>query len=346
MTVKEKDNLMKMRKLCMAVSLALGLAACGSGQEQVSTEIPESSIGASISSIDTNPFFVDMYNTLRTVGSENPQIHLQLDSAHDSVEQQNKQIEDMINNGAKALIVLLVSPKNGAEFAAKMCDRRIPVVYVYRSPGAKALQECDIAYYAGPDDRQAGILQAGLVLEGWQEHSEWDKNGDGKMQVAVLEGTVGVPSSKQRSDWVISSLKFHPEGGLGADSVDIIFRETGKYDTTYAKEVTEKWLKSPDFDKVEVIISGGDSMSMGVVEVLEQNNKKVPIYSINGMADTIEAVKRGRIEATIINDQDTFMRVAVRMAANLTNDRPATEGIYADMDEGGSVLIPLKRLDK
>ncbi|MBR7001098.1 MAG: substrate-binding domain-containing protein [Neisseriaceae bacterium] len=337
---------MKMRKLCMLMSMALGLVACDSSQNKDVSKIPETSIGASISSIDTNPFFEDMYNTLRTVGSENPQIHLQLDSAHDSEEQQNKQIEAMINSGAKALVVLLVSPKTGAEFAAKMCDRRIPVVYVYRSPGDKALQECDIAYYAGPDDRQAGILQAGLVLEGWQEHPEWDKNGDGKMQVAVLEGTVGVPSSKQRSNWVISSLKFHPEGGLGADSIDVVFRETGKYDTTYAKEVTEKWLKSPDFDKVEVIISSGDSMSMGLVEVLEQNNKKLPIYSINGMADAVDAMKRGRIEATIQNDQDTFMRAAVRIAANLTNDRPALEGLVYDMDEGGSVLVPLKRLDK
>ena len=328
------------------MSMALGLIACGGNAGQdIPKEIPATSIGASISSIDTNPFFVDMYNTLRTVGSENPQIQLQLDSAHDSVEQQNKQIEDMISNGAKALVVLLVSPKTGPEFAAKMCDRRIPVVYVYRSPGAKALQECDIAYYAGPDDRHAGILQASIVLEQWNDHPEWDKNGDGKMQIALMEGTTGVPSSKQRADWVLSSLKFHPETGLGGESIDVIFRETGKYDTTYAKEVTEKWLNSSDFNKVEVIISSGDSMSMGIADVLEANNKKLPIFSINGMADAIEAVKRGRINSTIINDQDSFMRAAVRMAANIATDRPVNEGVFYDLDENGSVQVQLKRLD-
>ena len=338
---------MKIRKLCFAVGLALGLAACGGSQQQADTsQIPAAQIGASISSIDTNPFFVDMYNTLRTVGNENAQIQLQLDSAHDNFDLQNKQVEEMINGGAKALIVLLVTPKAGPEFAAKMCDRRIPVVYVYRSPGAKALQECDIAYYAGPDDRQAGILQAGVILEQWNEHPEWDKNGDGKIQIALLEGTTGVPSSKQRADWVVSSLSFYPESGVGAGNVDTIFRETGKYDTTYAKEVTEKWLNSSDFNKVEVIISSGDSMSMGIVEVLEQNNKKLPIFSINGMADVLDAVKRGRINATIINDQDTFMRVAMRMAANLANERPANEGVLHDIDETGSVLVPLKRVDE
>lgn len=339
---------MKMRKLCLSIGIAFSLAACGfvqTSQEEDVSQIPPASIGASISSIDTNPFFQDMYDTLRKVNEENSQLQLQLDSAHDDEALQNRQIEDMINKGAKALIVLLVTPKNGPEFAAKMCERRIPVVYVYRSPGDKALQNCDIAFYSGPDDRQAGILQAGVILESWNEHPEWDKNGDGKMQVAIIEGTVGVPSSKQRSDWVVSSLKFQPETGVGSDGLDIIFRETGKYDTTYAREVTKEWLNSPDFNKVEVIISGGDSMSIGVVETLEANNKKLPIFSINGMADAIEAAKQGRIVSTIQNDQDTFMRIAARMAANLANDRPANEGVFYDMDEKGMINVQLKRIE-
>lgn len=337
---------MKMRKLCFAVGLALGLAACGgSGQRADTSKIPAAQIGAVISNIDTNPFLKGIYTNMQATAAENPQISLQLDVARDSQDTENAQLEAMLNGGAKALIVLLVDPKIGTEFASKMCDKRVPVVYINRSPGAKALQECDIAYYAGPDDRHAGILQASIVLEQWNDHPEWDKNGDGKMQIALMEGTTGVPSSKQRADWVLSSLKFHPETGLGGESIDVIFRETGKYDTTYAKEVAEKWLNSPDFNKVEVIISSGDSMSMGIADVLEANNKKLPIFSINGMADAIEAVKRGRINSTIINDQDSFMRAAVRMAANIATDRPVNEGVFYDLDENGSVQVQLKRLD-
>lgn len=336
---------MKMRKLCISLGVALGLVACNSGVEQDVSKMPAAQLGAVVSSIDTNPYFQSMYKSFQDTASENSQLSLQLEASKDDQELQNNQIEAMINSGVKALVINLADTKVGPEFASKMCDRRIPVVYINRSPGNKALQECDIAYFVGSDDNQAGILQAQLALENWTEHPEWDKNGDGKMQIAVLEGNLAIHSAKIRAGWAISSLKFNPESGLGSEGVDIVFQETARYSLDVAKEVVGKWLNSPDFNKVEVILAGNDNMAMGAGEVLEAANKKVPIFGIDGLPKTQEAIRHGRVYATILNDADTQARTALRMAANLANERPVTEGLYMDIDESGVISVPLRRLD-
>ena len=336
---------MKMRKLCISLCVALGLVACSSDLEQDVSKIPAAQLGAVVSSIDTNPYFQSMYKSFQDTAAENSQLNLQLEASKDDQELQNNQIEAMINSGAKALVINLADTKVGPELAMKMCDRRIPVVYINRTPGNKTLQECDIAYFVGSDDYQAGILQAQLALENWTEHPEWDKNGDGKMQLAILEGNPAIHSARIRANWAISSLKFNPENGLGSEGIDIVLQETGRYSLDVAKEVVGKWINSPDFNKVEVILAGNDNMALGAAEILEANNKKLPIFGIDGLPKTQDAIKHGRVFATILNDADTQARVALRMAANLANERPVNEGVFLDMDESGTVSVPLRRLD-
>ena len=335
---------MKMRRLCFTVGVALSLVACGGNQGANAGKFPAAQIGAVVSSIDSNPFFQGMYKSFQDTASENSQLNLQLEASKDDQEKQNNQIESMLNSGAKALVVNLADNSIGAEFAAKMCDRRVPVIYINRSPGVKALQECDIAYFVGSDDRQGGTLQAQVVLENWNEHPEWDKNGDGRIQVAILEGNPAIPSSKQRADWVASGLKFAPEGGLGSDGVDIIFRETGRYNLDVARDVVTKWSNTSDFNKVEVILAGNDNMALGAADALDNINKKIPIFGIDGVPKAQDAIKHGRIHATIINDYDTQSRIALRMAANLANNLPVMQGVYQDIDENGIISVQLKRL--
>lgn len=337
---------MKMRKLCCVMSMALGLVACGGNQTADTSKMPAAQIGASISSIDTNPLFEHLYNAMRSVGAENSQINLQLDSAHDDEELQYKQIESMISGGAKVLVVLLVAPQNGSQFAAKMCDRRIPVVYVSRSPGSKALQDCDIAYYVGPDEPSGGLIQAKTALEQWHEHPEWDKNGDGKMQVAVLEGPVTTRSSRQRADWAVNGLKFFPEGGLGAEGVELLLSAPAGYDKKMAEDVVKnQWLNSAEFKNVEVILAGNDNMALGAANALEANGQKLPTFAIGGTPEGLSAAKSGRIQGTVFNDNVTTAQVALRVAANIANERPASEGFFMTMDESSSFLVPMKSVE-
>ncbi|MBQ9619312.1 MAG: galactoside ABC transporter substrate-binding protein, partial [Neisseriaceae bacterium] len=73
--------------------------------------------------------------------------------------------------------------------------------------------------------------------------------------------------------------------------------------------------------------------------------KKIPVFGIDATPAGQEGVKSGRIFATIVNDYDTQVRVAVRMAANLATQRPVLEGLSVDMDESGTVLVPLRSLN-
>lgn len=335
-------------KSIIAVLIAAGLTACSFQEVQTQQDegIPATNIGAVISAIDTNPFFQGMYRSLESVAAENKQLELQLESSQNNQELQDQQIEKMIANGAKALVVNLADAKVGKDFATKMCARGTPVVYINRSPGNKALQDCEIAHFVSSDDRQAGMLQAEKVLTAWKVHSEWDKNADGKMQIAVLVGNPAITSAKPRADWVAESLKFHPQHGLGSGKVEVLLRETAQYNQQVAQELIKTWAaNNPEFEQVEVIVAGNDNMALGAAAALETLGKKIPVFGIDATPAGQEGVKSGRIFATIVNDYDTQVRVAVRMAANLATQRPVLEGLSVDMDESGTVLVPLRSLN-
>ena len=337
---------MKIQKLCVIIGIALSLASCKNDTvAKDNSAIPAANIGAVVSSIDSNPFFQGMHKSFQAVAQENPQLKMQVEASKDDQNLQKTQIDNMLNSGAKALVVNLADASIGAQFAEEMCTRGVPVVYINRSPGNRALQKCKTAFFVGSDDEQGGILQAQLVLENWRNHPEWDKNKDGKIQYAMLEGNYAIASAKLRANWAAQSLKFHPAIGLGSENVEAIFSETAKYNAEVAKEVVSRWLETPEFEQVELILAGNDNMALGAADALESAGKKIPIFGIDAVPRALEAQQQGRIFATIINDYDTQSRIAVRMAANLANGLPVMHGLNAvDLDDNHNVRVRLKRV--
>lgn len=337
---------MKIQKLCVIIGMALSLASCKNDNVvEDSSVMPAANIGVVVSSIDSNPFFQGMHKSFQAVSQENSQLKVQLEASKDDQNLQRTQIDSMLNNGAKALVVNLADASIGAQFANEMCTRNVPVVYINRSPGNAALQKCKTAFFVGSDDEQGGILQAQLVLENWRNHPEWDKNKDGKIQYAMLEGNYAIASAKLRANWASQSLKFYPQLGLGSENVEAIFSETAKYNGDIAKEVVSRWAATPEFEQVEVILAGNDNMALGAADALESVGKKVPIFGIDAVPRALEAQQQGRIFATIANDYDTQSRIAVRMAANLANNRPVMQGLDAiDLDDNRNVRVRLKRV--
>ena len=128
-------------KKAFVSSVYLGiLAACSQGTPPTSpqnTTYPTATVGASVSSIETNPFFQGMYASFEQVGKEQDSLKIFVDSASNNQEKQDAQLQDMVKRGAKALVVNLADVKQGGAFVKRLCQEKIPVVYINRNPGDK-----------------------------------------------------------------------------------------------------------------------------------------------------------------------------------------------------------------
>lgn len=315
---------MKKLLLGVAISSITLLSACSnSDNSQKSVALPETTIGATISSIETNPFFQGAYKTIQTVGEQQKQVTILLENSNDSQQVQYEQLEHMKNKGAKAFVINLVDVGEGEKVIKKYCGQ-IPLVFFNRSPGDKALANCEHAYFVDGDASQAGVLQGLQILENWKKHPEWDKNKDGIIQFAIVEGIPNHAGAMARSKWAIGTLQNYPSLGV---PVQKIFSEHAMFQTAIAKDVVKRWITQPQFSQVEVLFANNDSMAIGAIEALKEANKKVPVFGIDGTDAANNAIKKGDMVATVFNDYDNQAKVAVRMATNLAAGLPVMTGI-------------------
>ena len=78
-----------------------------------------------------------MYESAKGVMQQQPSLTLLLEQADNDQNKQYQQLDDMLQQGAKALVVNLADVSQGQAFVEKYCKKGVPVVYLNRNPGDK-----------------------------------------------------------------------------------------------------------------------------------------------------------------------------------------------------------------
>lgn len=331
----------KYLNLCILVGFVGSLVGCWSDKKTTveTSAYPVSTVGMSMSSIETNPFFQGAYQAYEAQAKNEPNLKLLIDSANNNQETQNRQLDDMVAKGAKSLVINLVDVGQGKAMIDKYCGR-IHLVFFNRSPGDKNLASCPTAYFVDGDAVQAGVLQGLSVLEKWKKNPNWDKNKDGKIQFAMLQGIPNHAGAMARTKWAIGTMQNYPSLGI---PVEQVFSDYANFNGEKAKELMNSWLLSPDFDKVEVILANNDTMALGASQVLKDNNLKLPIFGIDATNDAKKAITAGDMTATVFNDYANQARASLRLASNLSAGVEPLVGIDYKM-EHKVIRVPYQEL--
>ncbi|MDO5050235.1 MAG: galactose ABC transporter substrate-binding protein [Moraxella equi] len=318
---------MKLTYLWLLTSAVL-LGACSNSMDQVQmSDYPQSTVGLTTSNTQ-NAFFKAFYDAYETEVAAQSSVTAFLDNANNDQEAQNQQIETMISKGAKALVVNLVDVNQGEVVIQRYCDK-VSLVFFNRSPGDKALAKCQNAYFVDGDATQAGILQGLKVLDLWKKNPSWDKNQDGKIQFAMLEGLVGHAGAQARTKWSMSTMENYPTLGV---PTELVFHEHAMFNKDVAKGVVGQWILNPEFARVEVVLANNDAMALGAAEALSEKQINVPLFGIDATSEALEAVKSGRMTATVLNDAKNQAKVALRLASNLAAETDPLNGIDYRME--------------
>lgn len=315
------------------------LSACK--EEKTEPPPPAVKVGVSISSIATNPFFQGAYEAYKS-NAQDLGMDLFLDAADNDQDKQNQQLEAMIQQGAQVLIVNLAQVKYGRTMLNHFCQRNIPVVYFNRSPGEANLAGCKSAYFVDGDAILGGRLQGEQVLKKWRAHPQWDKNNDGIIQYAMLQGLEGHEGAELRTKWAIAAIEHHADHKI---STEKIFQDFANFQTAKAEEVMNQWTASPDFAKVEVIFANNDTMALGAVNVLKNKGLNVPVFGIDASQSALKAVVNGDMQGTVFNDFNMQARVSLQVAQNIALNRAPNHGLKFEMSNK-IVQIPYRDVNE
>lgn len=166
-------------------------------------------------------------------------------------------------------------------------------------------------YYAGPNDVEAGELEAQYII---------DKIG-GKGNVVILEGPIGTSAQLQRLEGNMNVLTKNPD-------VKILAQKPANWNREEALTLTENWLQTYP-DQIDGIIAHNDEMALGAIQALEAKGLKdqIPVAAVDAIKDACQAIKDGRMEATVFQDAALEGRLGVRVANQVATGNPPAEAL-------------------
>jgi methyl-galactoside transport system substrate-binding protein len=202
--------------------------------------------------------------------------------------------------------------------------------------------------------------KAGEILAEWfkENMATADKNGDGKLQYVMLQGEKGHNTAYIRNEYFQRALQ---DAGLieGYDNLDLwetwdsdkkylLATDTATWDKVKATDLMNAWIASIGLVRIEAVMAANDDMALGAIEALKANGynsgdpeKYIPVVGVDATAPALEAIERGEMLGTVLNDAANQGAAAVAIANAAINGGEVSESsIGYPIDDGKYVWIP------
>ena len=239
--------------------------------------------------------------------------------------EQTGQIEQFINDKVDVIIANLVQPSAAAQIVEKCQAAGIPIVFINREPAAEDMTIWEGHQpYVGADARQSGTYQGEIIA---QLPDKGDINGDGVVKYIMLVGDPDNTDAQYRTEYSIKALT---DAGI---KVEKLFEQRGDWDTVKGQELTAAALTQFG-DEIEVVFANNDGMAMGAIQAIKAAGRKVgtDIYlvGVDAIDEAIDAIAKGDMTGTVLNDHIGQSHTAVDVAIKLVNGETAETYYWVD----------------
>ncbi|MBR6876877.1 MAG: substrate-binding domain-containing protein [Neisseriaceae bacterium] len=255
---------------------------------------------------------------------------------------QFNQIKEMIDNGAKAVIVVFVSDKNAAEHRAKILEyaeqHNVAIIAGRRAIPKNMLIKFKNTYAISVSPEILGMQQGKMVADEWKKHPEWDLNEDKKMSFAMLKGPETAEQALLRVKNAINTIRANPQ-----ISSELTVNENSGWKREDAKAVVAKWISAGEIDKVEAIVANSDELALGAVDALREANRPLlPIFGMNTSSAGLEAITNNELIGSVLPDAATMGSLSYQVAENLATKQHIDAMLPANYQFRGSKELNVK----
>lgn len=248
--------------------------------------------------------------------SVGPQIQVEIVDSESRQALQNEQVENLIREEYDVICVNLVERTNAAVIAQLAEDAEIPLIFFNREPLKEDICDRGQVYYIGADAAISAKMQAQIVIDAYREEpGSIDKNGDGRVQYAMLEGEMGHQDSIIRTERSVEELE---DAGLCLEKAA---SGCANFERGQAAALVERWIKE-DL-KIELILSNNDDMALGAIDALEEYDLlgQVTVVGIDGTQDGKAAVDQGKMLGTVESDGELYAKTLYEAACCLAEGK-------------------------
>jgi ribose transport system substrate-binding protein len=274
-------------KVTRRIALTLGAAAllatgCSGTGAAGGSQI---TIGLAVSTLN-NPFFVELQQGAQAMADQLGAKLTVVDAQNDATNQVN-QVQTLVTQGVKAIILNPVDSKQSAPAAKAAEMANIPLISVDRSVEGKVAAE------VASNNVQGGSLAAielGRATSG---------------EVAHLKGISGASASRDRGQGF--------EQGLNSGNVKVVASAVADFDRAKGLNETTNLLQG--HPNIKGIFAENDEMALGAIKALgARAGKDVMVVGFDGTPDGLKAIQDGTLVATIAQQPKQLGSKAVEQA--------------------------------
>ena len=309
----------KLVSLLLSMLMICSLAGCGividgeGGSTGSKASGASGAIGLSIST-QNNPFFVTLAEGAKKAAKQ-AGVPLTVVDASDDATKQVSDIEDLVSKNVSVLIVNPVDSDAVTGAVEAAIAKGVGVISVDRVVNGVDI-DCQIA-----SDNVAGAELATQYIV--------DTLGE-NVKTAELVGTSGASAAIDRSQG------FH---NIADKKLKVVASQTADFDRTQGMTVMENMLQADS--SIQAVFAGNDEMALGAVEAISGAKKDVLVVGFDATDDAIEAIRQGRMGATIAQQPDLIGSTAVENAIRLTKGESIPKEIPVEV-----TLITKDTVDK
>ena len=268
-------------------------------------------------------------------GHPDVMIRREISDAGGSQQEQNNQIERFISLEYDLLLVNIVDRTNASVIIDSASAAKIPVVFFNREPVREDIFRKEGIYYEGSNAKESALLQAGIIADALETLPESvDRNGNGTVEFAMLEGESNHQDTLIRSEWVLK--------GLDKRGVPIrkVVGATANWERGQAKALVKQWMQEYP-GEIELIICNNDDMAIGSVEALDEvGEEAVAVVGIDGVDEVQKLVEEGRVLGTVLCDTKLHAKALMEFIAAFAIEGTREDGV--ELLDGRYYMIPLR----
>ncbi|MBK8046637.1 MAG: substrate-binding domain-containing protein [Anaerolineales bacterium] len=268
--------------------------------------------------------------------------------ANHDVKLQNDQIDNMVSQGAKAIIVIAEDGDAAATAVDKAAEAGVKVIAYDR-----LIKSPNIAGYISFNNVEVGRQQADGVMKALGIEG-WDVAANGPARVVKLGGSPTDNNAilfRKGQDEVVQPL-------VDAGTVEIVADQwVDNWDAANALKLMENILTAANND-VDAVVASNDGTALGALQAMKAQGLAgaVPISGQDATADGCNSIVKGELTVSILKDIRNLAPISVDMVdkllkgeavegmgeytmAELTNDDTKTGNVQA-------LFLPVEQVNK
>lgn len=267
-------------------------------------------VGFSQSEKEANPFRIAETQSIKDEAAKVGVKQLLTTNANSQLSKQISDIQDMINQGAQALIVAPLNSDGLEPALAAARAKKIPVLTIDRKVNSK------------PCEDYVAFLGSNFVEQGERAAAEMAKALDNKGKVAILLGSSGNNVTTDRTNGFVDKM------AEIAPDIEIVAQQTGEFTREKGQQVMEQIIQAqPD---ITGVYAENDEMGLGALVALKSAGKTpgtdVQVVSIDGTRNAVQKVVDGEMYA-VVESNPRFGPLAFETLETFLSGAPVSQNV-------------------